>query len=296
MMDVRALRYFLAVAKAGNFTAAAQALHVTQPTLSKQIKELEENLDKQLMIRGSRKVTLTEDGQVLKKRASEIIDLIDRTTAELQNPDGVIAGSVYIGGGESASMRLVTQVMKDLQNDHPDIQFHLYSGVADDVKERIDKGLLDFGIVIGAVNMDSYDFRPLPDADSWGLLVPTESPLTNKTVIQASDLVDLPLICSHQALENNELAGWFGDDFSTLNVVATYNLIYNASLMVEAGIGYALCLDKLVDTYTNNNLCFIPLDPPMTSSLQIIWKKQSNFSTAAKAFHQAFHNKLNQLG
>lgn len=295
-MDIRVLRYFLAVTKARNFTAAAEALHVTQPTLSKQMKELEEDLGKQLLIRGSRQVSLTEDGQVLRKRAIEIIDLIDRTTAEIRKPDGVIGGSVYIGGGESASMRLITQVMRELQDQHPDIQFHLYSGIADDVKERIDTGLLDFGVVIGSTNTENYDFRVLPELDRWGLLVPANSPLANLSTIQSEELKDLPLISSHQALNENELTGWFGDDFNQLNIVATYNLIYNASLMVEAGIGYALCLDKLVDTYALNSLKFVPLEPALTSQLKIIWKKQNSFSTAAKAFHTSLHDKLNELG
>lgn len=295
-MDIRVLRYFLAVTKARNFTAAAEALHVTQPTLSKQMKELEEDLGKQLLIRGSRQVSLTEDGQVLRKRAIEIIDLIDRTTAEIRKPDGVIGGSIYIGGGESASMRLITQVMRELQDQHPDIQFHLYSGIADDVKERIDTGLLDFGVVIGSTNTENYDFRVLPEVDRWGLLVPADSPLANLSTIQAEELKDLPLISSHQALNENELTGWFGDDFNQLNIVATYNLIYNASLMVEAGIGYALCLDKLVDTYALNSLKFVPLEPALTSQLKIIWKKQNSFSTAAKAFHTNLHDKLNELG
>ncbi len=291
-MDVRTLRYFIAIAKAENFTVASEALHVTQPTLSKQMKALEKDLGKQLLIRGSRKVSLTADGQLLQKRASEIIDLLDRTESEIRKPDGVIAGSVYIGGGESASMRLIAQVVKDVQTKYPDIQFHLYSGIAEDVKERLNKGLLDFGVVIGAVNTDHYDFRILPEDDTWGLLVPNDSYLANKSVIHPDDLTDLPLICSHQSLNNNELTGWFGGDFSSLNIVASYNLIYNASLMVEAGVGYALCLDNLVDTYTTNKLHFIPLDPPMSSQLKFIWKKQNNFSTAAKAFKQRLQDHL----
>ncbi|MFV8290730.1 LysR family transcriptional regulator [Aerococcus viridans] len=291
-MDVRTLRYFVAIAKAENFTAAAEALHVTQPTLSKQVKELEEDLGKQLLIRGSRKVSLTADGHLLQKRASEIIDLLNRTEAEIRKPDDVIAGSVHIGGGESASMRLIAKIVKDLQTKYPDIQFHLYSGIAEDIKERLDNGLLDFGVVIGAVNTDHYDFRILPEEDTWGLLVPNDSHIANKSVIHPEDLKDIPLIYSDQSLKNNELTGWFGDDFSSLNIVASYNLIFNASLMVEAGVGYALCLDNLVDTYTTNKLHFIPLDPPMSSQVKIIWKKQHNFPTAAKAFKQQLQNHL----
>lgn len=283
-MEIRVLRYFLAVAREENITAAPRTLHVTQPTLSKQLKELEESLDTQLFIRGNRKIKLTEDGHWLRKRAQEIIDLVDRTESEMTQPEEKVSGNVYIGGGESDSIRLVTKVISKLREQFPNIQFHLYSASAEDVMEKVDNGLIDFGVVIGSVDKQNYDFRHLPTTDSWGLLVPKGSPLTHYDRITPELVSKAPLICSRQALRDNELSGWFGNAFENLNIVATYNLLFNASLMVEEGIGYALCLDKLANTTETSPLTFIPLEPKIESHLSLIWKRHVTFSVAAQKF------------
>ncbi len=283
-MEFRVLRYFLAVAREESITGAAKVLNVTQPTLSKQLMELEEELGKQLLIRGNRRITLTEEGRLLRKRAQEIMELMDKTEAEIGSVDELISGDIYIGGGETDSMRLIAKVVKKLQEEHPHIRYHLYSGNADDVMERLDKGLLDFGIIIGFANIHKYDYLRLPTTDTWGLLMKKDSPLAALDRIHPENLTDIPLLCSRQALDSNELSGWMGESFEKQHIVATYNLIYNAALMVEEGIGYALCLDKLVNTTDVTSLCFKPFEPRLESSLNIIWKKYQVFSKASEKF------------
>ncbi len=283
-MELRVLRYFLTVAREESITGAAKVLHVTQPTLSKQLMDLEQKLGQTLLIRGNRKITLTEEGMLLRKRAQEILDLVDKTEAELHQTDEVISGDIYIGGGETDAMRLIAKVVKKLQQDYPHIQYHLFSGNADDVTERLDKGLLDFGILIEPADIQKYDYLRLPATDTWGLLMRKDSPLAVKKNISPEDLLDIPLLCSKQTLVRNEISGWLQDDYEKLNIVATYNLIYNASLMVEEGIGYALCLDKLVNTTGFSPLCFKPLNPGLEARLDIVWKKYPVFSKAAEKF------------
>lgn len=283
MMELRILRYFLAVAREESITGAAKLLNVTQPTLSKQLMELEDELGKKLFIRGNRKITLTEEGMLLRKRAQEIMDLVDKTESEISNTDEIISGDIYIGGGETDAMRLIAKVVKKLQEVHPHIRYHLYSGNAGDVMERLEKGLLDFGVIIGSANLQKYDHLQLPATDTWGLLMKKDSPLAALDSIRSESLRNIPLLCSRQALAGNELSGWFGSDSEKLNIVATYNLIYNAALMVEEGIGYALSLDKLVNT-TNNSLCFKPFEPRLEAHLNIVWKKYQVFSKAAEEF------------
>ena len=292
-MELRILKYFLAVAREESISGAAQALHMTQPTLSRQLMDLEEELGKQLLIRGSRRITLTEEGMLLRKRAAEILDLVEKAEAELTAPDEVVNGDIYIGGGETEAMRMIAEIATGLQRSCPDIRYHLYSGNADDVTERLDKGLLDFGVLIEPANMKKYDYIRLPATDTWGLLMPRDCPLAARPVIRPQDLWDLPIITSRQSMLSNEFSGWLGKEFEKLRIVATYNLVYNASLLVGAGMGYALCLDKLVNTSEESPLCFRPLEPRMEVHLDIVWKKYQVFSGAAERFlkevREAFH-------
>ncbi|WP_075756802.1 LysR family transcriptional regulator [Sporomusa sphaeroides] len=283
-MELRVLRYFLTVAREESITGAAKALHVSQPTLSKQLMDLEKKLGQVLLIRGNRKITLTEEGMLLRKRAQEIIDLVDKTEAELHQSDEVISGDVYIGCGETDAMRLIARTVKQMQMVYPYIRYHLFSGNAEDVTERMDKGLLDFGVLIGATEIDKYDYISLSAVDTWGLLMRKDSMLAASAHIKPEALRDIPIICSRQALACNELSGWLGNNLENLNVIATYNLIYNAALMVEEGVGYALGLDKLVNTTEKSSLCFIPLEPRVEAHLHIVWKKHQVFSKAAGAF------------
>lgn len=291
-MEIRVLKYFLSVAREQNITAAAKELHVTQPTLSKQLMDLEKELGQTLFIRGKRKTTLTEEGMLLRKRAQEIIDLVDKTETELSQSDEVIGGDVYIGGGETDAVRIIAKVLKQLQMKYPHIKYHLYSGNAEDVSERLDKGLLDFGIIIEPADIQKYDYLRLPATDKWGILMKKDSPLAVKTDISPEDLRGLPLLCANQARVRNEIASWFQDDYENLDIVATYNLIYNASIMVEEGMGYALCLDKLVNTTGSSNLCFRPLEPKLEVNLSIVWKKYQVFSKAAEKFLEKLQQEI----
>lgn len=293
-MELRVLKYFLTIAREGSIMKAAETLYITQPTLSRQIIELEEELGTKLIIRGNknRKISLTDEGIRLRKRAEEIVELAERTELEFKNQDKEISGDIYIGGGETDSMRLIAKLALKLQKKYPNIRYHLYSGNADDITEKLDKGLLDFGILVGPANIKNYNYLKLPFTETWGLLMRKDSFLSTKSTIKKEDLIDLPLIISRQSLVENQVSGWGIQELEKLNIVATYNLIFNASLMVDEGFGYALCLDKLINTTSESNLCFKPLEPTLTVNLDIIWKKHQIFSKAAEKFLQLLQEEL----
>lgn len=293
-MELRVLKYFLTIAREGSIMKAAETLYITQPTLSRQIIELEEELGTKLIIRGNknRKISLTAEGIRLRKRAEEIVELAERTELEFKNQDKEISGDIYIGGGETDSMRLIAKLALKLQKKYPNIRYHLYSGNADDITEKLDKGLLDFGILVGPANIKNYNYLKLPFTETWGLLMRKDSFLSTKSTIKKEDLIDLPLIISRQSLVENQVSGWGIQELEKLNIVATYNLIFNASLMVDEGFGYALCLDKLINTTSESNLCFKPLEPILTVNLDIIWKKHQIFSKAAEKFLQLLQEEL----
>lgn len=248
-IDIRVLQYFLAVAREASITKAAESLNMTQPPLSRQLKELEDELGKQLLIRGNRKVTLTEEGMILRKRAEEMVALIEKTKSEIISSGENISGRIYIGGGETQGIRLIAKVAEKIQKTHPNISYHLFSGNADDVTERLYQGLLDFGILIEPADIKKYDFIKLPAKDRWGLLMRRNHPLAVKQGIKPKDLHGIPLIASRQSLAHNELSGWLGKQYESLHIVTTYNLLYNASLMVEENVGCALCLDHIIPEY-----------------------------------------------
>lgn len=287
-MEIRVLRYFLAIAREGSIMNAANFLHVTQPTLSRQIRDLEEELGQRLFVRGSHHMSLTAEGMILRKRAEEIISMVDKTEAEFQSMEHMVSGDIYIGSGETKAIQVVAQIAKELRDTYPGIHYHLYSGNSEDVTERLDKGLLDFGILIQPADISKYDYLNLPAKDTWGVVMKKDSPLSKKEVIRKEDLLEVPLICSRQAImqerSGNEFAQWFGEDFDRLNIVTTFNLVYNAAIMVEAGVGYAVTIDKLVNTAESSALCFRPLEPKLDSGLNLIWKKYQVFSSAAELF------------
>ena len=286
-MELRVLRYFLAVAREQNITAAADFLHLSQPTLSRQLMALEEEFGKKLMIRGKRHITLTDEGRLLRKRAEELVALADRTEAELTSPESGLSGDVYIGGGETDAMRFVARAAKHIQEAYPDVRYHISSGDAEDIREKLDKGLLDFGLFVEPADITKYEFLRLPAADRWGILMRRDSPLASSETIKPEDLWDLPLLLSRQTLTDKKLLDWFKKDIAQLNIVSTYNLIFNASLMVDEGMGYALTLDKLIDTSAESStLCFRPLQSQIEVHLDIVWKKYQVFSKAAGLFLQ----------
>ena len=291
------MKYFLAVAREGSITAAANALHLTQPTLTRQLQDLEYELKQKLFVRGKYKITLTDEGMLLKDRAEEIIKMVDKTKRDIISSGVDIKGDVYIGGGETDAMEYVADVIKEIRTTHPNITFHLYSGNAEDVMEKLDKKLLDFGILIQPVDISKYDHLTLPATDVWGVIMRKDSPLAQCKSIKLENLKGLPLINSRQAIKkssNNEFLKWFQGEFENLNTVATYNLIFNAAIMVKSGIGYAITLDKLADISDKSPLCFIPLEPKLESKLGIVWNKSSVRSSAANLFLQKLQEKFSK--
>ena len=283
-MELRVLQYFLAVAREQSILKASEALHLSQPTLSRQLKDLEVELGKQLFIRGNRKITLTEEGVLLRKRAEEIVALVKKATSEIMISEESIAGDIYIGAGETDAIRLIARAAAKLQMEHPLLHYHIFSGDSQDVLERLDKGLLDFGIVFDPTDLSSYNHISIPKKDKWGVLMRRDSPLADRDTIQPEDLWDKPLILSRQQKEGSELSLWLKKDFSELNIVATYSLLFNGSLMVDEGLGYALCLDGIINTSGNSNFCFKPLEPPLELGMNLVWKKYQVFSKGAEKF------------
>ncbi|MDY4166032.1 MAG: LysR family transcriptional regulator [Fournierella sp.] len=297
-MELRVLQYFLAVAREQNISSAAESLHLSQPTLSTQLKALENELGKQLLIRGtkgSRKVLLTEEGMLLRKRAEEILELVRMTESEISLSNEVIAGDVYIGTGESDLIRIFARAAKHIQEKHPDIHYHILSGNAAFVQEHLDRGLIDFGVVYSPVDTSIYNTIKIPVHDTWGVLMRRDSPLAQKDTIQPQDLLNKPLILSAQKTDAWPLSNWFGQDISKLNVVATYNLVFNASLLVEEGLGYAVCFDKLINVSGDSNLCFRPLSPTIEAKASIIWKRYQVLSKAAECFLNELQQEMELL-
>lgn len=296
-MELRVLHYFLAIAQEQSIVRAAESLHLSQPTLSTQVKNMEKELGKQLLIRGtkgSRKITLTEEGMILRKRAEEILDLVKKTECEITSADDIVMGDIYIGTGETDAVRLIAKTAGKLQKICPGIHFHVSSGNAAFVMEQLDKGLLDFGVVFGTVDLTKYNTLKLPDKDVWGVLMRRDSPLASKKEILPEDLKDKPLILSQQENRGGSLTQWFQCQGTDLNIAATYNLLYNASLLVDEGLGYAVGLDKIINT-SHSSLCFRPLAPKLEEEMSIIWKKHQIFSRPAEKFLNLLKEYLNDF-
>ncbi len=286
-MELRVLQYFLAIAREQSIIRAAESLHLSQPTLSTQIKAMEEELGKQLLIRGtkgSRKVTLTEEGMILRKRAEEILNLVRKTEQEISLSDQIIVGNVYIGAGETDAVRIIAKAARELYKTYPGIHYHISSGNAQFVIEQLDKGLIDFGIVFGSVDHTKYNSVEMPFKDTWGVLMRKDSPLAAKTAVSPKDLWDKPLIVSQQEENQGALTDWMQKEISELEIIASYNLLFNASLMVEEGLGYAIGFDKIINTSDTSILCFRPLTPKREAGMSMIWKKYQIFSKASEKF------------
>ncbi|MBQ8973743.1 MAG: LysR family transcriptional regulator [Clostridia bacterium] len=294
-MEIRELQYFLAVVEHENISKAAEELFITQPNLSRQMQNLEAELGKKLFVRGKRKIVLTEAGIQLRKRAEEIVSLVGKAKEELSATAEHIVGTVEIGGGESCAVKLIARAAKAVQDQHPQIQFRFFSGDTADVVERLDQGLLDFGILIEPADLTRYECIRLPIADTWGILVRKDSALAEKAYVTPMDLRSSRLIFSKHALGRNAITEWFQIGVKALNIVATYNLIYNASLMVEEGMGYAVGLDRLINTSGDSNLRFIPFAPKLTSNLYVAWKKQFVLSRADEVFLNELRQTLAQF-
>ena len=293
-MELRTLHYFLTVAREQSISAAAESLHISQPALSTQMKAMEEELGNQLLIRGtkgSRRVVLTDEGMILRRRAEEILSLVQKAEEEIAHSDETIVGDVVIGAGETDNIRLLARVAKGLQMQYPDIHYHITSGNAEYGLENLDKGRIDFGLLFRDPSQKKYEWLTLPAGDIWGVLMRRDAPLAQKAAVCPGDLWELPLIISHQKGDDRRLAQWMGREIAELNVVATYNLVFNASLLVDEGLGYALCFDKLIHT-EGTSLCFRPFSPLLQASGYIVWKKYQIFSKAAGRFLQSVREML----
>ncbi len=288
-MELRVLRYFLAVAREENITKAAALLHVTQPTLSRQLMQLEDELGVKLFRRSQYRVVLTDDGMLLRRRAQEIVELADKAQRELQHTEAELTGEVAIGCGESVGMTFLSEHIREFRRLHNQVQFRIYSANADDVKERIEKGLLDMGLLTEPVDIGRYAFLRTPQKDRWGVLLPKEHPLAQKAVVTPKDLLGVPLLISGRETVRNELAGWFGDAYDKIEVAASYNLILNAANMVKNGVGAAFCfdLDNISDALT-----FVPLSPKLETGTVLAWKKDQTYSPAADQFLSFIKNAI----
>lgn len=282
-MELRVLRYFVEAAREESMTNAAVKLHVTQPTLSKQIKELEEELGQKLFVRGNYHIRLTPEGEILYKRARDILELADLTALEFASMNDFNGGDIHLGCAESDGVTLLAKAARQLQTEYKNLHFHLYSGNAETVCERLDKGLLDFAVVVQNVDLSRYKYLDLRVADTWGLIMRKDSPLVSKEYIEIEELTELPLIVSRQGT-TNEMPEWLQKNYDRLNIVATYDLIFNASILVKEGLGYALGLDKLVNTSAESILCFRPIIPLISSPLRLLWRKEQRFSKAAALY------------
>lgn len=280
-MELRVLKYFLMVAREENITRAAQLLHVTQPTLSRQLKELEEELGVKLFTRGNHCIALTQDGLILRRRAQEIVELADKAARELAHGDEQLQGEIAIGSGETLSMLAIASAIASFHEMHPLVRYRMYSGNADNIKERLESGLLDIGLLSEPVDIAKYEFVRLDQREEWGVLTRTDSSLADREFVEPGDLAGRPLMVSERGLVRDELANWFGGLGDRQDVVLTYNLLYNAAMLVRQGLGEALCI-RLNCQY--DGLRFIPLRPELTVRSVVVWKRHQAASDAVGAF------------
>ena len=280
-MEIRVLRYFLEVAREESITRAAKRLHISQPTLSKQLKDLESELGKKLFVRSSFSVHLTDEGMLLRKRAEDILDMVDKTAEEFKALGQVAGGNIHIGCAESEGIKHLARRIKAVQKQYPRIRVHLYSGDTDDLSERLDRGLLDFAVIAQAVDLSKYNYLKLSGTDTWGVIMRKDAPLAQKETVCIDDLLDSPLIVSRQGIRE-DMPQLFRERMDRLCIVATINLTYNGSVLAREGLGYVLTFDKLADTSEQSELCFRPLTPKLETNLFIIWKKYQVFTPAAE--------------
>lgn len=280
-MELRVLNYFLAIAREENFTKAAQQLHVTQPTLSRQIAQLEKELGVELFVRSSHNIILTEDGMILKRRAQEILALADKTKRDFLHRDKHLEGTISIGSGEFLSTRYLTDCIAEFRKKHPLVRYEFYSGNAGNIRDYIERGLLDIGLMSEPIDIRKYDFVSMPVKENWGALIRKDSPLAEKAFITPRDLINTPIISALSEFAESDIFKWFGEYAEKINIVAKGNLLYNEAMLAESGIGAVIGIHLNCDY---NNLCFVPLFPSLESSTALAWKKEQIFSDAVSAF------------
>ena len=282
-MEIRTLRYFLAVAREENMTRAAEKLHVTQPTLSKTLKALEDELGKKLFTRHSFSIRLTDEGVLLRNRAEDLVSMADKITQEFVTLDDITGGDIYLGLAESYQIRMLARAIKEFQRQYPELHYHITSGDTEQVTEKLDKGLLDFAVLVETPDSAKYEALIFPHTDVWGVVFPADDPLEKKKTITVDDLIGLPLFCSEQSWRN-DLPRWCGDRMKELRLEGSFRLSYNGSMFAREGLGYLLTFDRLIDTSSDSGLVFRPLSPMLENKLYLVWKKYQMLSPIAERF------------
>lgn len=290
-MELRVLRYFLAAAREGNITKAAEAMHVSQPALSMQLKQLEDELGKKLFIRSSHCIMLTEEGLLLKKRAEDIVGMVEKTEDEFRSLGELNGGDIRLGCAESEGMGLIADVCKKMREEYPGLRVHIYSSGTADAEDKLDKGLLDFVLLAQDADFSRYESLKFPDYDRWGLIMKADDELATKQAIRVSDLSGIPLIVSRQGIKD-EILKWAGKHTERFDIAATYDLLYNAAQMVRHDYGYALSFEGLIETDGSSDLAFRPLEPELRSSRVLIWRRHQVFSPIARIFLERIQTKL----
>ncbi len=288
-MEFRVLKYFIAIAREKNMTRAAETLNVTQPTLSKQIKDLEDELGKKLFVRTNYSINLTPEGEILYKRGRDILSLANETVEEVKSMEEATGGNVNIGAAESDSIKFLARIIKQLQQENSGIVVNIYSGDSESVEYKLDKGQLDFAVVVREFNLEKYSFIRLPYSDSFGLITRRDNPLSEKKQITIDDLIDSdePIIASRQCLDY-DLKKWAGEKADKIRIVATGDIPFNLSILAKENVGSFLCFDKIINTSEESPLCYIPLEPPMISPMYIIWKKNAELTSPARKLMERF--------
>lgn len=286
-MELRVLEYYLMVAREENITRAAKMLHITQPTLSRQLAQLEEELGVKLFHRGKHSITLTEDGLLLKRRAQELLELAEKTQRELTHDAKNLSGTISIGSGETKSMHLLAELISGFRDKYPKVDFDLYSATADDIKERIERGLIDIGLLMEPVDVGKYQFLRVSEKIPWGVLVRKDSGLAGKKSVKAADLLGVPVILARRDSVKNELANWFGEYFDRLEIAATYNLLYNAAILAEHMDGAVLCMEN---DYSFENLTFVQIEPGLETGSVLVWKRNQFLSPVTVEFIEYIRN------
>lgn len=285
-MELRTLRYFLATAMEGNITRAADILHVTQPTLSRQLMDLEKELGTTLVIRGKRGLTLTDDGLYFRQRAEEIIELADRLEQQFVRKSDHISGVINIGASEAVGSRVLAKLIRRFSEKYPLIQFQLFNETVNNIKDRLEKGLVDIGLLLEPVDVLKYDFLRLSQKETWGVLLRYDHPLAARDEVSAEEMAQYPLILPIRETARAEILNWIGKEEKDLSIPLGYTLLSNAVLLVEEGLGCAFCLDGALALRNSPDLRFIPISPERTTRSVLVWKKNQMFSPATSLFIQ----------
>lgn len=280
-MEIRVLRYFLEIAREENMTRAAERLHISQPSLSRQMKELETELGKKLFTRGSYSIHLTDEGMLLRKRAEDLLAMADKITNEFQSMDDITGGDIYIGCAESYLIKYLAAAVRQLNQRYPGIHYHITSGDTAIVAERLDRGLFDMAFIVEPPDLSKYNYMEVPESDTWGVLMRGDCPLALKSEIKLEDLIPYPIFCSEQSAKN-DLPRWCGEKVDQLHIMATFNLSNNGAVFVREGLGIMLTFDRLFEAAAGSALCFRPIAPRLHTKMYVIWKKYQVFTPVSK--------------